>query len=110
MLFYGCCISTVQTKKLGHQAISPSLLLQCSKSGGFFFLFVGKMRHFPTLIMGDGKYMIQLKCPKYFLVGIVHVHVDYNVKPKNCPLWNQRVHGLKDFTGISLRKLKLIGC
>ena len=35
-----------------------------------FSLFVGKTRYFPTLIRGDGGYVIQLKCPNYFWPGL----------------------------------------
>ena len=29
-----------------------------------------KTRYFPTLIRGDGGYVIQLKCPNYFWLGL----------------------------------------
>jgi len=36
----------------------------------FFPFLLGKTRYFPTLIRGEGGYVIQLKCPNYFWPGL----------------------------------------
>jgi len=59
-----------QTKKLGHEASSPLPPLSMLTIRCFFPFLSEKTRYFPTLIRGDGGYVIQLKCPNYFWPGL----------------------------------------
>ena len=61
-----------QTKKLGHEkSYSPPATYNVDNQV-IFSLFVGKKsdRYFPTLIRGNGGYVIQLNCTNYFWPGL----------------------------------------
>ena len=60
--------------------VSPPLPLSILIIRWFFFLFVGKMRSFATLIRGKRGYVMQLKCPIYGLARIVDclAHPDFS--------------------------------
>ena len=63
--------TTIPDKRVGTRSkFSPHLTFNVDNQVIFFFLVFGKTRYFPTLIRGDGGYVMQLKCPNYFWPGL----------------------------------------
>ena len=63
--------TTILDKKVGTASkLSPPPTYNVDNRGIFFLFLLEEMRYFPTLIRGDGGYVIRLKCPDYFCLGL----------------------------------------
>ena len=68
--FFKFFFQTIPDKKVGTRSkFSPPPTFNVDNSVIFPLLFE-KTRYFPTLIRGEGGYVIQLKCPNYFWPGL----------------------------------------
>ena len=65
-----------RTKRMGQQASSPLPPLTMLIIGWFFLFLLEETRYFPTLIRGDGGYVIWLKCPNCFWPGLLLIYYD----------------------------------
>ena len=64
-------IPTIPDKKVGTRSkLSLPPTFNVHNPVIFFPFLFEKTRYFPTLIRGEGGYVIQLKCPNYFWPGL----------------------------------------
>ena len=70
LLDWYLCFVQSRTKRLGQRASSPLPPLTMLIIGWFFLFLLEETWYFPTLIRGDGGYVIRLNCPNYFCLGL----------------------------------------